>query len=462
MKIRTKLTGLFVLSLSIIMIILSSIIYVLFSEYSQADFYSRLESKARYTVNLLLDVSEVDSILLNKIDRVSKQNLINERIFIYNDDYKLIYSNGKRNNYVADTLFLQEIKENIEYRGRINNAEVYALYYTGHLDKAIVVVSAEDVIGFRKLENLKKILVLTSLFGVFLSFFASFFFVKNALSPIQSIIHEVNQIGNSNLYLRLSRRYNRDEIAQLTNTFNEMLERIELSFEAQKNFISNASHELKNPLAAIIGQLNVVLLKDRDTEDYKKIITSVLEDINSVSSISNKLLLLAKASSDIGLSNFTLLRVDELLWKARNEILKRDEESKVNMVFSNYNFDAPNLSVRGNELLLLTAFVNLMDNGCKFSFAKSVNVLIDYADSQLLISFIDTGIGIDKEELKMIFEPFYRGRNSVNIKGHGLGLSLVSKIIAQHGGRITVNSEINLGSEFTVQLPVDLKIGAEN
>jgi signal transduction histidine kinase len=265
---------------------------------------------------------------------------------------------------------------------------------------------------------------------------------------------EVGEISVFNLNARISEGNGKDELAQLARKFNKMLERIESAFKTQKEFISNASHELRTPLTVITGHLEVILIKARKNEEYRKTIISVLGNIKNLNHISNRLLQLAQASSEYSEVEFNTIRIDEILWQARADLIKANADFNVNIRFSELIDDELKLQVSGNEQLLITAMVNLIDNGCKYSPDHTCDINVNNESTQVIISFADNGIGIPAEDIEMIFQPFYRGKNVSGQKGHGIGLSLVEKIILLHKGKINVSSELNKGSTFAVYLPL--------
>ncbi|NJK86976.1 MAG: HAMP domain-containing histidine kinase, partial [Bacteroidales bacterium] len=298
--------------------------------------------------------------------------------------------------------------------------------------------------------------ILLIVFAISLSivFISGRIYASRALNPVSKIIKEVDQIGISNLNERIDVGNGKDELARLGFTFNKMLHRLEIAFKTQKNFIANASHELRTPLTILTGQLEVLLLKERSKEDYIQTLATVLEEIKNLNHISDRLLLLAQTSSDFANTTFAPLRIDEPLWLAESEIVKRNAGYLVKVNFGDHIESDENLYVFGNDLLLKTAFGNLIENACKYSDDREVNICLEHSDDHLKISFSDHGTGISREELKMIFQPFFRGKNQLSKKGHGLGLSLVEKIIQLHQGEICVESEEGKGSVFTVTLPV--------
>jgi len=261
------------------------------------------------------------------------------------------------------------------------------------------------------------------------------------------------QISVTNLDLRLSNNGNKDELAQLANTFNEMLNRLEHSFEAQKHFVSNISHELRTPLSAIITELELSINKDRDIEEYKKAIQNALSDAKKLVRLSNSLLDLAKASYDTSEIGFKQVRVDELLLDARQQVQQANSEYKIDIFFENNFGDEADVLINGNEYLLKTAFVNLFENGCKFSYDNRSKVSISFEDKKIRLEFSDRGIGIPPADLENIFTPFYRGKNKTFADGNGIGLSLTDKIIRLHNGTISVTSQLEKETVFIVDFP---------
>lgn len=199
---------------------------------------------------------------------------------------------------------------------------------------------------------------------------------------------------------------NRDEIGRLTDTFNKLLDRIENAFKVQKTFVANVSHELKNPLTKINSQLEVVLLNDREPEVYRQTISSVLEDIKDLSLLSDSLLELAKVSDDRKDLLTEKVRIDELLLDLRESFSKMRSDYTVKINFDELPEDDSWLEVPGNTGLLKTAFLNLMDNGCKFSPDHTVCVSLTGKKDQIEIKVANRGEGIPEGDQGQIFHPF--------------------------------------------------------
>jgi signal transduction histidine kinase len=453
LNIRTRLSFQFTYIVSLILILFSFIIYYFSADYREAEFYSRLEKKALTTAKLLIEVKEVDYNLMKIIDRNSLNALHNERVMIYDNKNHLIYNSLDNDSIQILKSFLDKIRlvKNVRYHEGKN--EAIGLIFTLHNDKYVVIASAYDNYGRIKLYNLIWIILVGFIISVGSTIILGRIYATKALKPMSDVVTQVDKITIASLNMRVSEGNKTDEIAQLAITFNKMLARLESAFEMQRSFVSNASHELRTPLTSITGQIEVSLLKPRSQEEYQSILESVLEDIKNLNALSNGLLDLAKASSDISGIALQPLRIDEILWETRSELISQKHDYKISIEFGHPIDDENELIINGNLHLLKIAIANLMDNGCKFSESKSVEVFLSVKNSRIEIEFIDQGIGIDPTDLDKIFHPFYRANAAKNIAGNGLGLALSSKIISLHRGAISVRSQSGKGTKVTVSIP---------
>jgi signal transduction histidine kinase len=455
MEIRKKLLYQFIGIVAMILLLSSFSVYISFSEGRKQEFYDRLASKATMVAQMLIDIDEIDAELLKKIEKNNPVSLPNEKIIIYDYQDRIVYSTDDNKFLVISPQLITEVRLKEEVRLIQKPYEILGQFYAGKYDRYVVFAAATDIYGLVKLKRLSVILLIVFIINLFIVFISGKIFVSRALTPISDIMSQVGVIGVSNLNARVSEGNGKDELSQLAQTFNKMLERIESAFKTQKNFIANASHELRTPLTVITGHLEVILMKARKNEEYRKTIISVLGNIKNLNHISNRLLQLAQASSDFSEADFSLLRIDEILWQAKKDVLKINNNYQVSINFSESIDDEYKLIVKGNEQLLKTAITNLIDNGCKYSDDYTSEISVNNENNKVIMNFSDKGIGISEEELNMIFQPFYRARNAIGTKGHGIGLSLVEKIVALHKGQITVKSAIKKGSTFTLSLPLN-------
>ena len=229
-----------------------------------------------------------------------------------------------------------------------------------------------------------------------------------------------------------------------------MLQRIEDAFLLQRDFVSNAAHELRTPFSVLLAETDLALMQERDKAFYQRVLNSHAEELRKLSKISNGLLDLARISYDKTGISLRDIRIDELIVETCNSVIASNPQNKINIDFDNLPENDQLLMIQGNEQLLSIAFKNLIDNACKFSDNKSVNVVLRADKNKIQVLFKDEGIGIPPEDMDNIFNPFFRGKNTHYIAGYGIGLALTDKIIHLHEGEITVESEVGKGSVFTV------------
>ncbi|MCU0460083.1 MAG: ATP-binding protein [Bacteroidales bacterium] len=455
MKIRQKLTLQFSLMAGVIMLLFSLTVYFASATYRRDDFYQRLESRAYSTARLLIEVDEIDADLLNKIEEDNPISLPDEKIIILNYKNEILYSTDTRNVIIYDEDLLTRIRTSGEVRTKSGRYELMGILFPEEYNRFVVLSAARDIYGFDKLKNLRVILLLIN--GIFLILYypAGWLFAARAFSPISKVIERVEEISIASLDLRLDEGNGRDELAHLAHTFNLMLDRLETAFDVQKDFISNASHELRTPLTAIRGQLEVLLMKERPSGEYRETTEAVLEDIRKLNRLLDRLLLMAHASSEGARAGFREVRIDEILWQARDELLKHEKEYSVTIALDENISDIENLIIRGDEQLLMSAVTNIMENGCKYSPDRSVRVFLSHDTKHISVGFTDNGPGIAEDEIERIFESFYRSKVTAAVRGHGIGLSLAKQIIDIHHGEISVYSRPGEGTTITLSFPAD-------
>lgn len=453
MDIRKKITYQFLGIVALLLLVSLLAIYFSFSQARKEEFYDRLGRKAKLVAEMLIDIEEIDSELLLKIEKNNPLNLANEKIVIYDFHNQVIYSTDEDSFLDLSESTIEEVRLKQEIRFRKGDYEIFGQFYTGQYERIVVFAAATDIFGKNKLKWLRIIMIVVFTLSLIFVWFAGRIFAIKALAPISTIVNQANKIEARNLSDRLDTGNGKDEIARLAKTFNSMLERLELAFRIQKNFIANASHELRTPLTVITGQMEVVLMKARKNEEYKNTLLTVLDEIKDLNNLSNKMLLLAQTNLSKGELDFSHIRIDEIIWKCRNEVMSRTPNNTIDIFFGDEIDDENKMLISGNEQLLKTAIVNLMDNACKYSDNHKAEVYLNASNDHLILKFADQGIGIDENDQKMIFEPFYRSKNVLHSPGHGIGLSLVKKIVSLHNGSIHVKSELQKGTEFEIVLP---------
>lgn len=452
MKIRTRLTILFTLITATILLAFASVIYISAKENREKEFYSLLRKEALTKANLFFN-AKVETKTLQDIYRSNRQILNEVEIAIYDRSFNLLYHDAVDIDYVKETPeMINEIYQKGEKQFYQEEWQVIGLRYGYENKNYIITATAIDQYGYNKLDSLLKNSIIVFVISILLIYIAGRFFSKRAFDPVMEMSEKAKAISATNLYLRLNSNGSKDELSELANTFNEMLSRLENSFDAQKNFVSNISHELRTPLAAIITELELSVNKEKNEAEYKSTIQNALGDAKKLVRISNSLLDLAKASYDPTEISFKQIRVDEILLDARQQVQQVYPDYKIDIVFEKEFENDSQITVNGNEYLLKVAFANLFENGCKFSKDKQSCVSILFENKKIQLRFTDKGIGISEDDLKNIFTPFYRCENKQFADGNGIGLSLTQKIIHLHKGSISVQSKQHQGTTFTVDL----------
>ena len=453
MSIRNKLTLLFTSIIAAFLLVFALVIYFSYSKNREEEYFKLLQHTAITKANLLLDAKIAPSVL-QLIYRNAENTLFQEEVAIYDTGFHLLYHDAVDIDKVKETRqMIDEIIQKKEIQFYQQKTQVIGILYKHDGRNYVITAAATDQYGFAKLRNLEYTLIVGFFIGIIFIFFMGKFLAKKALSPVSKMVDKVEEITATNLDLRIEEGNGKDEIAELAVTFNAMLNRLEKSFDAQKDFVSNIAHELRTPLTAMLAELQLTSGKERNIAEYQTSIHHAIDDAQKLVRLTNNLLDLAKANYDQTEIGFKEVRLDELLLDARNEVRHNHPDYKVNIIFEKEIEDDDFISVNGNEYLLKTAFMNLMENGCKFSEEKESTVAITYFKDKTILRFQDNGIGIDENDLQNIFTPFFRGENKRFAEGNGIGLSLTKKIIDLHKGEIVVVSKVDEGTTFTVELP---------
>ena len=301
---------------------------------------------------------------------------------------------------------------------------------------------------------MQQTLLILFVVGLTLLFLAGYFLARASLKPIRDIVKEAESITAQHIHKRLPVKNEKDELGELSTTFNALLERLEISFNSQKMFVSNVSHEMRTPLAALMAELDLALQKERTGEQYRQAMQNVLQDARRMNKLIDGLLNLAKADYQKEQIKMQEIRLDELLLDVREFILRAHPEYHIDLLFEQEEADDDRLiTVMGNLYLLNIAFSNLIENNCKYSDNKSSFIQISYWDKHTVIRLSDSGIGMSDTDKAHLFTLFYRGTQENVTEGHGIGMALSQKIIHLHQGTISVHSEEGKGTTFVVELP---------
>lgn len=447
MNIRTRLTLLFTLLVASIMLLFSLSIYYLYNQHRENEFQQRLESKAIRT-GQLGHRAEPDS-----GDELA--NMIAGQVLVYDQQDREVYRSKPTNPIFSLSAGIQrQVREGRLVRMRQDTLEAVAVCFSANGQSYVAVASGYDRLGFNKLDRLRQILFFGWLLSLVVVGVAGWLFASDALRPVAELIEQAKAISATNIHRRLRVGRQRDELSLLAVTFNDMLQRLEEAFVSQKSFVSHASHELRTPLTIMMSQVEVALMQTRTQAEYKESLDELLDTVKGMIGLVNGLIELVWANSDAVTLTYQSVRVDELLWQARANIIAKCPHYQIDIDFENMPDQEEDLMLPGEGPLLTTAFQNLMENGCKYSPENSVTVILAFMPYQMRVSFVDQGVGIPAVDLPHIFEPFYRADNVMAIHGYGIGLALTQRIVDLHRASIQVDSAEKKGTMITVTFPL--------
>lgn len=290
---------------------------------------------------------------------------------------------------------------------------------------------------------------------ILLSSVCTYFLTKKTLTPLQKLTSEVSQIQAQNLSTQLAVPNSKDEIAQLTSSFNEMLTRLDNAFSTQKQFSANAAHELRTPLAVLQTNLEVFEKKQEpEMVEYKQLFTMIKEQTARLSQLVGTLLDMTNLKS---VPRTDQVALEELVDEVFCDLDPVAEKAGISIHFDDSSSQDSHTDVTGSYVLLYRAVYNLVENAIKYNRPNgSVTVSVKEKNSQVMILVKDTGIGISPENQKKIFDPFFRVDKSRSraMGGAGLGLALVDSIAREHGGSVKVLESNEKGSIIALMLPV--------
>jgi signal transduction histidine kinase len=445
MNIKIRLSFQFTIIVTGILLFFSLLVYYFSYSRHVSRFRENILDSAKNYATLFINVAEVDSMLLKRIQEATI-TWEREELAITDSVFNILYSNNieyltdteilEKHSYRNSNYFSVTDKEGVFYRHSFGNRTYY------------VFALAYDKTRSVYLEELRKILFWSILFSVWLSVLLSYLFASRAIRPISQIIKSVKEINSLRLNSRLDEGDRKDELDQLSVTFNEMLSDLEVAFRNQEDFVSNASHELRTPLSVMISETDYFLSRERKSDEYVNHITELIRDLKKINTLLNSLLELAQVNKDKSIV-FTPVRIDEIVFDAIQHIKNKYPEHKI-IPKIQYPDNEKDLIISGNEGLLDISFKNILDNACKFS-NEDVLVGFDISSEHINVLVSDSGTGIPEAEIQNIWEPFKRGSNVKFIGGFGIGLTLVARIMELHDAEINIKSKVNKGTEISIQ-----------
>ena len=301
-------------------------------------------------------------------------------------------------------------------------------------------------------KRLEYLVILFTIIGVVITIIVSKIMSRRILKPINNVIKTAKSISTDDLSKRIEIPKEEDELQNLTLIINEMLDRLETSFENQKKFVSDASHELRTPLAIIKGYAEII--RKRGTTDidiFVESIDSIISETDNMRNLIQKLLFLAKGEITKINTKFVDIDANEMVHQIHSDTVVSTKTHKFHLEMGE------DYKIKGDETLLQQAIRALIENAAKYSEPNTnIHIKSFIKDGFGRISIRDEGVGISDEDAKRIFDRFYRvdlSRTKAT-GGTGLGLAIVKRIVEIHNGKIEVDSKMNEGTEISIVLPI--------
>ncbi len=443
MQIRKKITITYIMLSGLSTLLLCLVVLFLFKNNNQYYFLKRLQDRAKIVASIHSQNPE-KAHYYRQLKETGLEELIDEKDYVLRVNGNNSFEYNTELQLPAD--FYTEVLSKKSAWIEDDNRYFYGQLFEEASQKHIVIITAVDLRGNTTTVYIMQILVFAGIAFIILAYFLGRFLAKTVIYPVSKITNEVKRISASNLHNRVKQPENNDELADLTRTFNDMLDRLETSFEIQANFINNASHELKTPITTIIAEAEIMLLKEREPQEYIEALSNIQNQASRLGNLTEGLLKLTQTGYDGNKQVLDVARLDELLMDVKSDLDKIYPTNNVTLRLEDLPEDDALLLLPCNKPLLELALSNIISNGVKYSDNGIVFVTLNADAGQLLIKITDIGIGIPSEDFPHLYEPFFRGKEASRYTGYGLGLPLAMKIIRMHNGELQIQSEPNKGT----------------
>ena len=388
----------------------------------------------------------------NKIYEHLLWNSKNNFIFITDLNDEEIYRSANLKN---DTLYfagnIETDKINFLWSSNLRSKSMRLAATKTDKMKILVGYPFEEISDI--LNELFSVLILIIPISFVISIVTGWFLARKSLQPVDQITRTAREISSLNLSKRIPPNEIDDEIGRLITTFNEMIDRLQKSFEQTKQFSVSASHELRTPLTILRGEIEVALKSNKTPEEYVNTLKSLLDEVVRMSSIIDSLFNLTKSDAGQTDVHFEIINLDTLVMELYEDSEHLAKNKNISILLNKMD----EVKIRGDKVKLRQLFLNLIDNAIKYNneFGK-VEISLYKENKTAIFTISDTGIGIPKESINKIFERFYRvdKARSRELGGSGLGLAIAKWIVDLHKGTIEVNSELGKGSTFIIKFPI--------
>jgi signal transduction histidine kinase len=449
MSIRIKIAVAFALMTAIFLLMLTSFVYFVSLQHTHGYFFTRLKVRASITAESEFEKNEARSSNVKEIRERHLQFLPREEEFFFANNATAL-KRVRQSHPEIPLSFFEEVKKQGEATYNIGFNHYAGVLHSSAGGEYIVIAKAYDEEGEDHMDYLLNLLLLGFSVSCLIAFIIGRIFAHRIMQPISTIITKVQHITVSNLHERLPTRDSNDEMNEMASTFNTMFDRLETTFELQSNFIGNASHELRTPLTAILGEAEIILKSPRNAEDYVASIRTMQHEAKRLDDVTTSLLNLSQISFDGKKQKIEPELMDEVLLSIKIGFDKRMPENRITLLVQPIEDNIETFLLPCVRPWMELALTNIIQNSIKYSDNNEVLVTLEADPQNFFIHISDYGIGIPTEEIRHIFEPFFRASNTGKYTGYGIGLPLAERIIRLHGGKMNIQSRPQAGTKVSL------------
>ncbi|MFN3665215.1 MAG: ATP-binding protein [Sediminibacterium sp.] len=454
MSFRLRFALRFTLVLGLILLISFGSIYFIYGSFRQHDFSNRLSAEAVDMHDVLSNSRHADLNRMVKAINELHGGISESRVIAIRDSAKRVFVTDPTysdSNIVA-SLF-DKIQPGTDISEKYGDRQYIGMHFTK--PNIQMIISGIDKPGMKRLQVLS--IILLGVFAVALigAVWLSFIFSNQVVKPILALSKQMEASSVVDLRKRIPENGEFAEVNLIAKNFNEMLVRLEKTFEFQRSFVHHASHELRTPLATMLSHTESALANRLTEEEYRIVLGSLRQDQERMIELTNSLLLISQFEQQGFDQSWPVCRIDEILYDKISINMKMFPDLSISLVFLNTPSSDDDLTIKGNEALLKSMFSNLIRNGYYYSTNKKVEILLEIADKSVMVHVDTKGEHLDETEREKIMMPFFRGNTARQKKttGAGLGLTIVQRIINMHKGSLKYSAMPNQVNRFTVILP---------
>ena len=450
MKIRNKILIYFSSTVILVFAVSLVIVFILFSAHREEEFQQQQFSKIKYTIGLIDEFHKISAEVSLLLDKQNIHDFYDEKMLIYDNNKNLIFSSIDSLDISKANAILNKLSvSNNWIETKEDNYDLIGVYIENNSKGYYGISKAYDYFGYSKRDFLQKVLIGIFIAIVVIVLLISFYFSNIIAKPISELTKKIEDYDLSNEENKpLKINTTTSELQDLTEKFNELIQRANDAFLFQKHSIQHISHELKTPIAVLVSELEK-LQKEDNINQLKSEISQQTQKAKSLGNIINVLLQISKIEAGQEISK-NLIRIDDVIFDCISEVNSIYPDFNFEVNFTPNNFNENTLTIQANEPLIKQAFLNLMMNSVHYSDNQKAKITFDCDSDNLKISISNSGKTLSEEEHKFLFSHFFRGENSQNKQGFGLGLVLSQKIFTIHNTAIEYYSKEKSENIFVV------------